>query len=100
MSAREVKPVTMKGYIIGIERFLSEEWAFNIKLSEGPKFICSKQGLMAVIDKNFSLQQAMVRLLRVTISCPPRIWKSCTTLQVYHRIRLNVFKLELLSTLP
>ena len=55
---QEVRPSTMKGYILGIQRFSRHEWGFKLSLLEGPVFNCPEEGLMAVLDNRFSAQQS------------------------------------------
>ena len=46
-SKSAVKPSNMKGYILGIQRFFSHEWGYNISFLEGPIFNCPKEGLFS-----------------------------------------------------
>ena len=55
---QEVRPSTMKGYILGIQCFFRHEWGFKLSLLEGPVFNRPKEGLMAVLDNRFSAQQS------------------------------------------
>lgn len=48
----------MKGYVLGIQRGFSVKWGHSLKLLEGDIFSCPKEGLLAVLDNNFSLQQS------------------------------------------
>ena len=57
-TASEVKPISMKAYILGIQRAFATIWGYKLKILEGPLFNCPNEGLLAVIDNRFSLQQA------------------------------------------
>lgn len=57
-SGEEVKPITMRGYILGLQRAFKYEWGYDLKLLEGDVFNCPAEGLMAVLDNKFSLQQS------------------------------------------
>ena len=54
----EVKPSSMKSYLLGIQRGFSAIWGYKLKMLEGPVFNSPQEVLTAVIDNNFRLQQA------------------------------------------
>ena len=54
----EVKPSSMKSYLLGIQRGFSAVWGYKLNILEGPVFNSPQEGLTAVIDNKFSLQQA------------------------------------------
>ena len=57
-SKSAVKPSTMKGYILGIQRFFSHESGYKLSFLDGPIFNCPKEGLLAVLDNRFSEQKS------------------------------------------
>jgi len=56
-TGKSVTPVTMKTYILGLQRQFSE-WGYELTLVSGPIFDHKKYGLRAVCDNRFSEQQA------------------------------------------
>lgn len=39
-TCEEVKPSTMKGYFLGIQRFFTYDWGYELEILEGPVFAC------------------------------------------------------------
>lgn len=55
----DIRPSTMKSYILGIQRGFYHEWGYKLNLLTGPIFACRKDGLTAVVDnKARNLQEA------------------------------------------
>lgn len=53
-SQTEVKPSTMKSYLLGIQRGFEQEWGHSLKILECPIFSCSMFELVSVLDNRFS----------------------------------------------
>lgn len=53
----QVNPITMKGYILRLQRALHEIWGYKIRVLEGPVFNCPREGLIAAFNKNTPREQ-------------------------------------------
>lgn len=55
----EIKPTSLKNYVLGYQRGFKYNWAYNIKIIPGPLLNDVKIGVMSVIDKNIRQMKAM-----------------------------------------
>lgn len=54
----EVAPNAMRNYIFGIQRYFACAWGYGFKLAKGHVFAGTRKGLLAVLEKLLSNQQA------------------------------------------